>query len=238
MGQTVLALVQEFCGKKTLPVPTSVVGNTETSVVQIRYLLQEAVREAVTDKGGWQEQLVRGTWVSTAAEDQGALSTLLPGFSALKAGTMWDVSQKLPVLGPLGDISWQTLKVFVGTGPLYQYRIEASRLKILPILPAGHTMSVYYETTYGIVSNAGTAKNTITADDDTFLLSDSLMQRSLDFRWKRAKGEPWENDYNDYMDILSGDMYSPSKPVLSLDGSGREGQKPGVWVPSGNWNIV
>lgn len=238
MAQSVLQLVQEFCGKKTLPVPNSVIGNTELSVVQIRYLLDEVVRELML-AGDWEEQKIRATWTSTATEDQGALTTLIGAdFDSLIPATMWDVTQQLPVFGPTGDSSWQTFKTYTSIGPIYQYRIEGGHLKILPTLTAGHTMSVYYNSNYGITDSGGTAKAAITADSDLFLLPEALIHRSLDYRWKRTKGEPWEQDYAEFQDLMGGERYA-SAPRFNLGSpSGDAGQQPGIWVPSGSWPIV
>lgn len=229
----VLALVQEFCAKKTLPVPSGVVASTDTAVIQIFNLLKEEVRELGLKE--WQEQKVQKTFTSIAAEDQGALSTVIGAdFISIQPGTFWDQTLKRPVFGPVGDISWSNLKAFPASGPIYQYKVFANHLYIFPAPQAGHTMYLIYQTKYPVSSSGGTAKETITADTDLFLVPDYVVTRGLDYRWKRAVGEPWEVDFAEYQALKASAMVTTGKPVLHLDGEKLK-LTPGIWVPAGDW---
>jgi hypothetical protein len=233
MTTSVLALVQEFCGKKTLPVPGAVIGSTDTGVIQIRYLLAEALREL--SQYHWQEQKIEKTWTSVATEDQGALTSVFgTDYRSLVPATMWDLTLKRPVFGPVTDASWGNLKAFPAAGPIYQYKILQNHLHIFPTPPAGHSMYVIYESNYPVTDSGGTAKATITADTDLFLVPDIIVSRSLDYRWKRQKGEPWEADYNEFMDLLPKQLNKDTMPVVHLDDA-RFKMTPGIWVPAGDW---
>lgn len=229
----VLGLVQEFCAKKTLPVPSAVVASTDTAVIQIFNLLKEEIRELGLK--AWQEQKIQKTFTSIAAEDQGALSTVIGAdFISIQPGTFWDQTLKRPVFGPVGDISWSNLKAFPASGPIYQYKVFANHLYIFPAPPAGHTMYLIYQTKYPVASSAGTAKETVTVDTDIFLVPDYVVTRGLDYRWKRAVGEPWEVDYAEYNALKASAMVTTGRPVLHLDGQKLK-LTPGIWVPAGDW---
>jgi hypothetical protein len=232
----VLALVQEFCGKKTLPVPGAVVGSTDTGIVQIRYILAEAVRELA--EFSWQEQVVEKTFTSIAAENQGAVTTLLGAdFVSIIPETFWDLNEARPITGPVNDTQWAAMKAIPITGPINYWRIIGNQLRIFPIMSAGHSLRLSYTSKYSILSAGGTLKESITADDDTFLIPDLLIARSLDYRWKRQKGEPWEADYNDFLGLLPKKLADKGMPVLSMDSPSTDIQ-PGIWVPAGSWHTV
>jgi len=238
MTQTVLQIVQEFCGEKSLPIPSSVVGNIETSVTQIRYLLQKAVRE-LAEEGNWQQQIVRTTITATgtAGGDQGLLSDI-GGFSSLIPNTMWNATQSVPIFGPVGDPRWQLYQSHNFTGPAYQYRIEGGRLYILPVITAGDDITFYINSSYSVLPAGGGAAqdySTLT-DDSTFLLPETLVHKSLDYRWKRVKGEPWENDYNEFLDAKAGERASVA-PELRMDSHLTGKMMPGIIVPAGSWTV-
>lgn len=233
MPMTVLQVVQEFCGKKTLPVPTAVVGSADVGVVQIRYILAEVVRELSEYR--WSEQKIEKTFTSVAAELQGSFTAVFGAdFRALIPATFWDRTLKRPVFGPVSDSSWENLKAFPASGPIYQWKALGQDLYIFPAPEAGHTMAALYESAYGILSSGGTAKASITDDTDTFLLPELLVLKSLDWKWKKQKGESWEMDYNEYMTFLPKKLVDKNLPVWHLDGEEFK-LSPGIWVPAGDW---
>jgi hypothetical protein len=233
---SVIALVQEFCGKKTLPVPTAVVGSTDTGIIQIRYLLTEVVREL--SKYSWQQQKVQKNWNTVLAEDQGLLTTIFgPDYQELSPGTMWNLTLDEPVEGPLTDVQWAAVKAIDMTGPEQFFKITGNHLRLLPVPVQSEAMYVIYQSAWGVMDGTTKVpKEVISADSDIFLLPDILVHRSLDYRWKRAKGEPWESDFNEYRDLLAKELNNGSLPVLALDHC-QPSAKPGIIVPSGSWMV-
>jgi hypothetical protein len=229
----VLELVQEFCGKKTLPLPTGVVGSTDLGVLQIRYLLQEALREL--GKYSWNEQKVQDSFTTTAAVDQGALTSILGAdFDSLVFATMRNTSLKRPIFGPVSDSMWANLQAFPASGPIYQFKVFGDHLHIFPAPPAGEMVYLIYQSSYPVASSVGVPKAAITADTDIFLVPESVVARSLDYRWKRQKGEPWETDYIEYQELLSKELNKTGLPTLRLDEPSSK-VTPGIWVPAGDW---
>ena len=99
--------VTDFCERTGLPVPTNVIGSTDPQVMQLRALLKEGC-EALADRGAWQTLKNEASWTTTNQENQGALTTLASnGFNFLIPETLWDRTQKLPLLGPMDSQDWQ-----------------------------------------------------------------------------------------------------------------------------------
>lgn len=231
MARTLLETVQLFAGENGLPVPTAVIGSSETTIVQYRSILTKAVDDLLEHK--WQQQSIRKTFTSIAAEDQGLLSTIIGAdYLSLVQASMWDETLRRPIFGPIGDASWEMLKAFVNTGPIFQYRIAANHLLINPIMTAGHTIGLIYMSSYGILSGT-TAIPNFTADTNTFLFPDSVVYKSLTWRWKKIKGEPWQDDYADYLDSVAKNKVKDTASVLYMD-RGQPELVPGIWVPAGN----
>lgn len=229
----VLSLVQEFCGKKTLPIPTVIVGSTDIGVTQIFYMLQETVREL--GKYSWNEQKIQDSFTTVATQDQGALTSILGAdFDTLIFATMWDTTLRRPVFGPVSDAMWANLQAFPASGPIYQFKVFGSHLYIFPAPPAGDTVYLIYQSKYGVASSTGTPKELITVDTDLFLIPEEVVIRGLEWRWKKEKGEAWDADYQVYGDLLQKAMLKTGMPNVHLDNA-RFKLTPGIWVPAGDW---
>lgn len=235
MSDTLLQTVQRFTGTYGLPIPNAVYGSSESSVVQYKNILLDVVDDLL--EYSWQQQSIRKTFVSIAAEDQGALTALFGAdYKTLVQASMWDETLRRPIFGPVGDASWEMLKAFTNTGPIYQYRIAANHLLINPPMAAGHTVGLIYMSNYGILNASGTAISTFSADTDTFLFPDVCIRKGLEWRWKKIKQEPWEDAYADFLDVVARNKTKDTAPVLRLDSSPQK-LVPGIWVPAGNWPV-
>lgn len=234
---TLLEIVQTFTQRQGLPVPATVMGSLDAQVVQYGALLQEGL-ESISARGAWQELVKETTWVTTATEDQGAITTLAPGFRYLKVKTLWDRTQKLPLLGPTDGQDWQALKAIVVTGPRYSFRIRGDHFLTTPAPPAGHTWAFEYLSENFLVDAGGTVyKSAFTLDTDNILLPKQIVLADLRWRWKKEKGLTYAEDFNSaeamIADALGRDGGSPD---LDMAASACNGDiLPGVWVPSGSW---
>lgn len=236
MADSVLTIVQDFCGKMGLPVPTALIGVTESSVVQYRALMKDLVYELAEFK--WQQQSIYTTFSSTPGEDQGALTDLMGlDYFSIVPGSLWDVTEKRPIFGPVGDASWSMYKAFINPGPIYQYRIAQNHLWINPEMPATlHTLSATYLTRYGVTDATGvTYKPIFTVDTDLIIYPDNVVRKSLEWRWKKVKGEPWADDFMEYRELLARNKTKDANmQTLYLDGPNMGANLvPGIWVPAG-----
>lgn len=220
----------------TLPVPTALVGVTEFSVAQLRALLAEVIRDLC--EYSWEEQKIRKTFPSVVGEDQGTLQSRFGNdYKGLVQSTFWNITSNRPVPGPATDQEWQLLKAANSVGPVEIYRIDGGHLRLLPAPTATTTTySAIYVTGYGVVSIGGTAKASITSDDDSLLFPDNVVLRSFEYKWRRQKGEPWVEDFNDYMALLAKNRAKDTAPILWLSSSPMN-LRPGIVVPAGSWNV-
>lgn len=231
----VLALVQKFCRRTGLSVPTTVVGSTDDKILQALAILEEDVND-LAKRHDWQGLTHEATHVTIAAEDQGDIETLDPGFRYIRNNTMWDTTDRLPVIGPLNGQQWQAIKAILANGPRYQFRFRGNHLLVNPVPAAGHTWKFEWASKNAILdANGVTVKEYFTADTDTFLLPDDLHLLGLRWRWLREKGLDYAELFNTYEFQVKDAMGRDGGAArVSLDG-GRDEMNPGIFIPNGNW---
>jgi hypothetical protein len=235
---SLLTVIQYVAGRTGVTVPSSVLGTSDPQVLQLLRLVEEE-GEDLRKRGPWQGIVKEASWSSTAAEDQGAVTTLAAsGFDYIKKDTFWDRTSKFPIIGPLSDSEWQARQALAITGPRYSWRIRGGKMLISPIPAASLTFVFEYISKNWILGVDGTTyKQYFTLDTDTILLPEELVIMGLRWRWKKEKGFDYAEDFRTYeaqvKDALGRDG---GKVTLSMDGSIRKPQ-PGVFIPDQSWSL-
>lgn len=235
---TLLEVVQQFCLRSGIPKPATVTGSTDTQVLQIQALLEEEGDDLAV-RGDWESLTNEATHNTLATESQGAIDTIATnGFRHIKNQTIWDRTDRLPVIGPINQREWQALKAVVLTGPRYQFRIRGGDLIVNPVPVAGHSWAFEYVSKNWIVSSDGlTFKTIFTADTDEFLLPEKLLLMGLRWRWMREKGLDYSELFATYeAQVKDAVGRDGGKPVLHMDDSHMIAT-PGTFIPSGSWNL-
>lgn len=232
---SLLSIVQEFCERTQLPVPASVLGNSDPQVRQIKALLKEE-GDALAMRGDWSFMVREYTHTTLAQESQLALSTLTGGFRFILNETMWDRTDQRPI-PQIGSMLWQRAKALVSASPRYHYRIQGGSLLMTPAPSAGHTVAFEYLSQYWIYDLAGNLGSDFDDDVAGLLLPDQLLTMGLRWRWKKEHGLEYAEDFRDYemqvKDYLGRDG---GKATLRMDGMVRV-PSPGIGVPEGNWSL-
>lgn len=235
---SLLTVVQQFSSRTGLPPPLAVFDSGDNQVLQLAALANE-ILEDLCDRWTWQALTRESTFVTVAGEVQGTLPALAPhGFLRILQETIFNRTLRLPLFGPIWAQDWQAQKALPTTGPFYRYRIRGGQLLFTPPGIAGQTCAFEYASNWAVLSADGvTAKPAFTEDTDTSILSESLLLAGLRWKWKSEKGLAYAEDFRRYESLANNAANRDGgKPRLSLN-SKSEGYKPGIWVPSGNWNI-
>ena len=229
---TLLTIVQDACAEIGISAPLSVVGNSDNTTAQLLSLSNRGGK-ALAQRCEWRELTTEFTHTTVAAELQGTVESIMPGFNWDVYQTMWDRDQILPVRGPLSPQEWQALKAFTTTGPYSQFRFRGDSLYLIPAPAAGMVIAGEY-----ISRNWCTGGDKWSADSDTAVLSEDLLTLDLIWRWKRAKGFDYAEERAEFeVQLNNAIARNGSKRTLCIDGTvGRTGQ-PGVYVPEGNWSV-
>lgn len=241
-SDNVLTIVREACGRIGLNKPSTATGSTDVQVQQLVSLVNEEGKKLAA-RTRWQELNAEATFVTTATEDQGKLNgtivAVAAGFKYIINDTIFNRTQKVNVPGPLSPSGWQALKA-TGSAAGYwsQYRIRGGRLLMYPAPAAGQTAAFEY-VSENWVSNAlsDTFRKAFSADDDYPLLDSDLLMAGLVWRWKKAKGFAYGEDFDDYEELVTDAMTrNASATVINLNG-GRDDFAPFVVVSRANWPL-
>lgn len=235
-----LQLVQEFCARRSLPIPTGVQSSADAQIRQLQAMLNQLNEDLVTRRA-FEQNTRECTFVSIAGEDQGNINTLCPyGYQGILLETVFDRTQRLPLFGGLGPSEWQARKAFNITGPQYQFRIRNNKMLFSPALPVTHTIAFEYLSGYFVADavTVGTPyKQYWTLDTDTCTLGDQLPLTWLGWKWPAAKGFDYAEEFNAYERMVSSQLSRDNAPTR-VDMSGNcNDLRPGIWVPAGNWTV-
>ena len=235
---TVLAIIQNHCRIHALNVPGAVVGSSDTTVQQLYGILNETLGEMVTESS-FNVTTQEAVFTAIAAEDQGKISTLAPnGYQWIHNETLYDRTLKRPLYGPISDQEWQALKALPNPGPFYKYRIRGDHLLLnpTPVSPLS-VIAFEYASSYPVVDAGGTAKATVTADTDTFVFPENIVQKGMMFRWKQVKGLPYQSDEAKYYELLNNYIArDKTRKRINLANPSPVDFRPGIFIPIGNWN--
>lgn len=234
---SLLTLVQAVCQEIDLPSPSTVVGNTDRQVVQLLALAQREGKD-LARRTTWSVLTKQFTHTLTAAEDQGAVTTVVGSdFDFLINCTIWDRSQMRPVDGSISPQVWQQFKAENITGPYVQFRIRGGKFLCIPTPTAGHTLAGEYYSKHWCQSAALAGQAAWAADTDTGILDEDLMTLGLHWRWLRTKGLAYAEQFNEYeRQVNDAIARDGGKKPLYMGGRRWRGQFD-VRPEEGNWSL-
>jgi len=235
-----LGMLQRSTRMLGIPVPTSIVGNTDAQVVQLLEIAN-AEGEELASRYGWEDMFLENTFTQVAAASQGLMNSAVVSagdFDYVLNDTMWNRTTSLPILGPLSPTDWQTLQAFPVTGPYQQFKIERGTLYFDPVgANATDTIAFHYKSTSWCESSGGTGQKVWAADTDVGRLDETLMRLGIIWRWKAVKGLDYQQDFDNYeRRVIDSMARDGGAPRLSL-GGGVRNRLPGIMVPLGSWNL-
>lgn len=234
---TVLDLLQRFCSRTGIPVPSSAFGNPDPQVVQLLGLMDE-ILEDLTNRTRWSASTQEAVFVTTAGEDQGPMTTLAPfGFKWIIKDSFFNRSLRRTMFGPVSATQWQALKALPNPGPYYKYRIVRNRMLINPPAVVGQTLAFEYASSYLIMDKNGVTPKAFPTDDlDTFL-DETIVLAGLRWKWKYEKGLDYAEDFRRFEELADNTKAREgSAQTLSMDGESTVLQ-PGIFVSPGTWPL-
>lgn len=236
---TCLSIIQTVTARLGLNTTNAAVGATDEQIKQIVALSNEEGQELAA-RYPWTALQAEGSYTTLAAEDQGALSSMtgVSNLLYIVNDTIWNRTLRRPVFGPRTQQSWQQQKAFAINGPWSSYRIKGSHLYMYPTPAAGQSCYFEYITKNWCTDFTGaTGYDEWNADADVPVLDEQLIILGTIWRFKKAKGLEYAEDFNTYerrvMDAMGRDG---GKDWLNLANT-RYDIYPGVVVPAGSWNL-
>lgn len=226
-NRTLLQIVQAACDEiGGINRPTSIVSSQDAQVQQLLALANREGKDLAAREG------VHGGWTQLRKEhtdtyEDGVANYPFPSdLQYFLNTTAWDRSQHWPLRGPISPQEWQVVKsgTIGSVGPRRRFRIMAGEIYFDPTPDSGddgNTFVLEYYSNTWCQSNALVAQRVWTADNDTPLLPDDCFILGLIWRFRKAKGLDYQEDFNAYEDRVSMELGRHAMaPVLSLGVSG------------------
>lgn len=219
---TALTIVQNAAGRLGITQPQAVFSSTDDQVIQLRSLMNEEGLALTRDPDmSWTVLMTQKTFTTSATEVQtGAVPT---DFGWYLNDTMWNRTTMIKIAGPTMPEEWQAYKAIqVLSLPAAIFRFRGGDILMYPTQTAGQTVAYEYSSTYWVSGS----KTVMTADTDTALISEEVITLGLIWRFLKAKGADYSEQYRTYQ-------------LAKQSAVGRDGGKRKVYLGGGvrnPWN--
>lgn len=183
---SLLTIIQNVCAEIDLDPPTAVMSSADPQIMQLRILSTRAGRDLVREHD-WSALMVRRQFVTTGANPEPAEPP--DDWNRFAANAkIWNASRLWQLNGPVEPQTWQR-QTILNSNPVPQiWRMAGGKLDIYPNAP-GETVEYAYISGFWVAVNGGaTTAGTWAGDTDTARFPEDLLELSLIWRWKRAKG--------------------------------------------------
>lgn len=216
--KTILQIIQACQRRLGLSVPDFVIGNPDSSIVQLLGLMQEQLDDLV--EYDLPQLQVLASVTANGLEDQGSLETIIPGAVRIIPNTMWNTTTTIQFFGDVG-IEQRQLNIARGSvGPYSEYLQINGNLHFTPVATAGDVITFACQSNRAVLALDGTTtKQYFTLDTDTPILPDAFLQLGLIYRWKAIKNLPHRYEYELYNERLQAlQKNSRNAPKLHMAG--------------------
>lgn len=211
---TILGVVQQLATKIGIAVPSVLFAGTTRTHLELQALVNECAEE-IGDVHDWNKLKA----IATLTGDGSATAFDLPTDydRQLKTASLWSSRYKWAMNHVLDSDQWLELVTLPYTQVNGSWTVYGGQLHILDTMPLADTAKFFYIMNTRVDPAAGSNKATFTADDDSFVLSEELLRRMLEWKWKAAHGQPYDEPMADYNVKLMTeiDKDNGSKPIVS-----------------------
>lgn len=195
---SLLTIVQGVTRLLSIPTPSVVVTSTDPQVQQLYALANEEGQELARDEDQpWQQLLRQQTFVTVAqAEQTDAIPT---DFESFIPNSFFNRTTRRELIGPITPQMWQAIQAQPQLNRVFlAYRMRDNAFLITPDPTADETIAYEYITKNWVLSAADVEKDSFTADTDTSVIPERLIQLGLRWRWLSAKGLDYAEAFRTY----------------------------------------
>lgn len=198
---TLLSIVNNAQIKCGIPTTSSAYGNVDPNAVQMVRFAYEIGKDCMLRwkwLGTKQTSTFTGDGMTTLFSPPADFQTLSPSDTFISS-----VFPTLTMRGPVNDDDLLKLKALpVVTYPSYWRRVQ-SKIEFYPALQLNEVVTYSYASKYWIVAANGTTKGTWSADTDTSSIDEDLITEGVTWKWKRAKGMDYAEEFATYERMLN-----------------------------------
>lgn len=234
---TLLTLVAKAAIRLSLPEPAAVAASTDLSVKQLLSLVNQAGSE-LARRHGWQALTKEKTFTAVAAETQ-TDTPIASDFDRIIDETAFNRTQKRRLTGPLNAEEWQEQKSITASVMRDGFRIRGGLFLMIPNPTVGDTIAYEYVSSWWVDTNGGSTWNAtaFAGDDDTSALDEEMLAQDLVWRFRKAKGLSYAEDFQTAQVTIAGRIARDGGRKTMDLGQRPHSARPGILIPEGSWSL-
>lgn len=235
MADSLLTICQNVADEVGFSRPATIVNNTDATAKQLYRLANRCGN--IVSRHPWQTLTADHTFTLATGTQTYALPA---DFRHIVPDTTWDRSDDREVLNPLSAQQWAFSKGWgLVTGINRRARIKGNLIEFDQTITSadnGKTIAFEYISNYWAENSGGTDQASFLADTDTSKLDDELMTIGVIWRFKKAKGLDYADDFAEFTQLFNRlKATDGGATTLSLNVSRVSIGYPNV--PEGNFNV-
>lgn len=198
MSDSVLTLAVAAADELSLDQPDTLFGDSVTNTGQ--KLLRHLVRtcRSLAGRYDWSKLRREHTFTTVATQAQTSATPIPTDFLRFIEGTVWNRSTTWAVEGPLPPDQWQAEQAANVTRTQSAFMIRNGLWLMTPTPAAGETIAYEYVTKYIGESSGASPLAMFTADTDTTYLDDELVTLGVVWRYRKAEGTDYSEEFREY----------------------------------------
>ena len=228
---TVLTAIQNACGEGIpLNRPDAVFSSQEREHFELQVLANTAGAHIARDCEWQKLKLIATITGDGASEDFGFPEDY---DRMLKKAELRTSRHVMALTHVTSSDQWLDMSIR-GFDPVAgAWTIHGDRIHIRPAPLAGEEVKYFYMTAKWALDREGSAKAAFAADDDTFRLSEKLLELCMIWKWRAAKGLPYAENLADYEEAREKLIAADRGPRAITIGRARPATDAGIAWPGG-----
>jgi hypothetical protein len=218
---TILSICQDAALELSLVTPTSVVATTDDTAKKLgRHLSKVCL--ALAKRHDWQILRREQTFITSSTDAQtGAIPS---DFLRFIQGTMYNRTQRRPVMGPMTGAEWQSYKAsnVNPVDPTFYQR--GNSIVITPPSTEGETVAYEYITKFiGTDTSGETARERFSGDDDVPYFNDEVLTLGVVASYRQAERLDYAEEFRQF-ELAVADMLKQDggRRILDMDDMRRD----------------
>ena len=190
---SLLSIVSNAMLRQGQSAPASVIGSTDTGVIQRLALLQD-IGDELAERVSWQAENIAG---SITCNGTSTLFSLPVDWGGMSAGETLQSTlyPTMPVIGPITNEAMAAFKALPVTPIQPVWRIIQGQFEFYPAPASGEVYKYNYYSKYWIKAAGGGTSAVWANDTDTSLIDEKVLTSGLEWRWLKSKGLDYAEEF-------------------------------------------
>lgn len=212
---TILSVVQNVALAVGIEYPDSVFSSDDRTMLEMQRVVNDVAIRIRDIEFDWQALQAISTTTGNAADEAFDLPT--DYFRMTLVGNLWSSRWSWGINKVPSIDEWLEMQAVPYVSVSGDWIIYGDQLHVLPVMASGETARFTYIRNTIVRQSGGALATSFTADTDSFVLNERLLELGVIWQWKARKGVPAEDHEENYNRALYDAMTRDkgAKPVIS-----------------------